>query len=247
MSDVVDSFAMGYRQGAFDEAASGVSQPPMAPPGQSPTRLAGLKRLTKAVLPDPLLRHLAALLALSPAARCAYVRRRFRHQPREGNAAGRQPPSSLLFVCHGNIIRSAMAEQLLRRELAASGMPPLEVRSAGVHARQGRPADARAITVAEEFGVSLREHRATALSSTIVAESDLIIVMDYLNEAELIARFPAAADKVVLIGELLEPGEGDLSAEVPDPYSHDMAAIRASFARIERSIRALVTLAWRRA
>ena len=40
---------------------------------------------------------------------------------------------SVLFVCHGNIIRSAMAEALLRKYLQASaGQPTIDVASAGL-------------------------------------------------------------------------------------------------------------------
>ena len=123
---------------------------------------------------------------------------------------------SVLFVCHGNIMRSALAAALLERHLATNEGRRVRVRSAGMHAIPGSPADPRMSRAAEDMGLSLDTHRATLISRALIAESDLIIGMDYSNEAELLARFPEAAPKILLLG-CVDPVEGR-GAVIADPF-----------------------------
>lgn len=135
-----------------------------------------------------------------------------------------------------------MAEHLLRLELTRSGGRVVGIHSAGVHARPGRPADSRAIEIAPEFGVSLVEHRASALTPEAIQATDLIIVMDFLNEAELLSRYPSAAPRVRLMGEYLGSEGPGGSLELPDPYMQDAAGVRACFVRLQQGIQRLVVV-----
>jgi protein-tyrosine-phosphatase len=135
-----------------------------------------------------------------------------------------------------------MAEHLLRQETTRSGGWVVGIRSAGVHARPGRPADSRAIEIAPEFGVSLAAHRASALTPEAIRDTDLIVVMDYLNEAELLSRYPSAATRVRLMGEYLDSEGTGGSLELPDPYMQDAAAVRACFVRLQQGIQRLVAV-----
>ena len=103
--------------------------------------------------------------------------------------------------------------------------------SAGTYAVDGRPADPRGVAVASELGVPLDTHRARRLSSEQVAAADLILAMDFTNEAEIVARFPEAEDKVVLLGRF-----GPGPAQIRDPFMGDEEAIRAAFRQIILSL-----------
>jgi protein-tyrosine phosphatase len=146
------------------------------------------------------------------------------------------PSTRVMFVCHGNIIRSALAEALLRQHFARAGATAV-VCSAGVAATPGRPADPRAVAVARRFGVDLSEHRASLLSTALVDESDLIFIMDRLNEAEVLARFPAARGKLRRLGSLAaDATDGDV---IPDPFSLGADAVGAAAARIDAAVHVL--------
>ena len=67
----------------------------------------------------------------------------------------------ILFVCSGNIIRSVLAEAMLRKLLPENGS--IRARSAGLLTTQGRPADPRAV-VARQRGLSLEGHRSTPVA-----------------------------------------------------------------------------------
>ncbi|MCL6481448.1 MAG: low molecular weight phosphotyrosine protein phosphatase [Firmicutes bacterium] len=146
------------------------------------------------------------------------------------------PVHSLVFVCHGNIIRSPFAAALLRKQLAHR-RAEIRVASAGLRARPAREADPRARALAPQFGICLDDHRATPLTPAMVEENDLLLVMDYHNEAELLTRFPNARGKVWLLREYVEPAPKD--AEIPDPYLGDEADLRRVCQDLQRCVEEL--------
>jgi protein-tyrosine-phosphatase/predicted ATP-grasp superfamily ATP-dependent carboligase len=131
---------------------------------------------------------------------------------------GRKAVGSVLFVCHGNIIRSAMAAEYFRTLVNG-----IEVLSAGLHAKPGKPADPRAVQLAPDFGVSLEHHRASLLDDTMIDQADAIFVMDHINEAKLLAAFPRAAAKLHLLGG---------STEIPDPYTGSIEDVRKCYEQL---------------
>lgn len=115
----------------------------------------------------------------------------------------------------------------------------MNIESAGLHARLGKAADPRARAAAPEFGVSLESHRATPLISEAVERADVVFVMDWLNEAQLIARFPGSESKVLLLGAF---GRANAHASpIPDPYSEADAAVTACYRRLDVAIRAVAS------
>jgi protein-tyrosine phosphatase len=181
------------------------------------------------------------LVRLEPRWRSVYVRlqvlralrlRRDRLPDRLGASC------ELLFVCHGNIIRSPMAEWMLRRRLPDFDLTELVVRSAGLRAAPGRGADPRARAIAPAFGVSLEAHVAQPVTAELVERATLIFVMDHANETELLARFPAADGKVLLLGAFAR-GSRSARYAIPDPYDGTELDIRGCYERLERAVTAL--------
>jgi protein-tyrosine-phosphatase len=143
---------------------------------------------------------------------------------------------SVLFVCHGNIIRSALAAELTRHHAKQLGLTCDGVVSGGVFAKAGREADARAVAAGANLGIDLRSHRAQPLTPPLIDNASVIYVMDRLNESELLARFPRAASKLRRLGAIATGDRGDLIA---DPYVLDAAAVATVAQRIDRATRVL--------
>jgi protein-tyrosine-phosphatase len=144
---------------------------------------------------------------------------------------------SILFVCHGNIIRSALAEALLRHHVTSHRDGAPRVRSAGVSATPGTSADPRAIVAARRLGVALDAHRAQPLSRELVDDAAVIFAMDRVNEAHVGARFPDVRRKLRRLGAFArDPRDGDV---IPDPFDLDAEAVMATAARIDRAAAAL--------
>lgn len=121
----------------------------------------------------------------------------------------------ILVVCTGNICRSPLAEALLRAEL-----PELNVASAGIGALVGEPADPNALEIAAEQGLDVDDHIARQLDDNLVAESDLILVMDKGHADWINQNFPHARGRVFLLGHWND------EAEVPDPYGRSIESFR---------------------
>jgi protein-tyrosine-phosphatase len=131
------------------------------------------------------------------------------------------PPGacSFLFVCHGNIMRSPMAELMLKRALSESHQEAVRVLSAGIHATPGTEAHPRARVAAREFGLLLDQHRSKLLTVEMVANADAVFAMDFQNQAELVTRFPQARDKILLLSDYAEGKQR--GRPIPDPYFGD--------------------------
>jgi protein-tyrosine-phosphatase len=198
------------------------------------------KSLIRRALPSPVVYVIQMLRRLAPASRRVFAREWLRRLFTRSTLLPEEMPSAprLLFVCHGNILRSAVARALYADRVHKGAAPAGSIaESAGTAAREGDPADPRGIGAARDLGLRLDGHRAGRLSEQLVERADLILVMDYLNEADVVARFPAAARKVRLLGSFLqEPGR---PTEIRDPYTGSTEDVRASFQMIAQAVDSL--------
>lgn len=154
------------------------------------------------------------------------LRRRMRGEP----ALPEGPLRHLLVLCHGNICRSPFAETLL-----AARLPAREVRSAGLHAGDGNPADPSAIACAQRMGISLAGHRSARVGAELLGWADLVLVMQGSHAAEIARRWPQCSGRVRLLGDFLPAPPHAL----PDPYGHDAPVFDRVFARLRTAVDAL--------
>ena len=149
--------------------------------------------------------------------------------------------ANVVFVCHGNIIRSPLAAAAFAREATVRGRR-VQVSSAGLSAVAGKPADPRAADSAEERGLPLESHRARPLDAAQVAAADAIFIMDPLNLGRILARFPDAADRVFLLGGCRPDGRMTLT-EIHDPVSGTLDDVRVAHDEVIAAVQVLAS-AW---
>jgi protein-tyrosine-phosphatase len=108
-------------------------------------------------------------------------------------------------VCTGNIIRSAMAEAMLRVHLRDRAIDAT-VRSAGTLAWDGA-AHRDAVEVLRERGVDLRRHVSQPLTAGLVADADLVLAMARTHLWGVLAHDAAATSRTFLLPELVRLGD----------------------------------------
>ncbi len=145
---------------------------------------------------------------------------------------------NILFVCTGNICRSPFAEGLFTKVVTQRGLKSITADSAGLLALPDNTATHLAQQVAAEYGVDLAEHKAKSVSKNLVEWSDLILVMEKSHEDALLAAFPEAAGRVLLLRHFAR--QGSRRRGIADPYGLQYEAYRFCFLDIEDSVSGLV-------
>jgi protein-tyrosine phosphatase len=135
----------------------------------------------------------------------------------------------VVFICLGNICRSAFAHMVAQR----LGMP---VASAGLSTCTGAASPASALQAARRGGCDMTAHRATDLRDFEVRSGDLFLVMEVRQAHELRRRLGERDDvEVVLLGLWCEPPMPHLH----DPFTLGDAYFDQCFARISQAVHGL--------
>lgn len=125
----------------------------------------------------------------------------------------------LIFICHGNICRSPLAE-IYARSLG------VEVDSYGLKCRNDAQADPRAVQYAASIQLDLSQHRTRNISLFDPRSSDLLVVMEPVHLPGLASIAHRA--QVTLAGLWLSS---------PSPYIHDpFSSNETFFARCEEMV-----------
>jgi protein-tyrosine phosphatase len=155
-------------------------------------------------------------------------------QVRSGQAWIKPPVAAdvrrLVFVCHGNICRSAFADVVAR----GTG---LNVASFGLSTSADMPAHPPAVAAAAQLGHDMAAHRTMRVEEYQPVTGDLLLAME-VRHLEKMANNQKIADVPrTLLGLWASPKMPHLH----DPYELDPAYMEVCLRRIERTIPALVS------
>ena len=109
---------------------------------------------------------------------------------------------SVIFICTGNLHRSPMAEYLFRTKITGQD-DDWHIASAGTWAMDGQPTTREVKTVMRGYEISVDAHRAQLVSSELLAQFNLILVMASNHKEALMAEFPSLADRIYLLSEMV--------------------------------------------
>ena len=132
----------------------------------------------------------------------------------------------LVFVCRGNICRSAYAEYWAK----AQG---LSATSVGVETSRGHHANAMALKVAEHRNVQMGDHRTTPIEDFEAKDSDLFVAMEPWHVTAIKRQQHwTATRQITLLGLWI----GAHGAVLSDPYEQDELTFGACFSLIAAGI-----------
>ncbi len=140
-------------------------------------------------------------------------------------------PERVLFVCSGNMCRSAYGEYRFKA-LISSSHPQTRVISAGTLRITGQPAAAGMIAAAAERGLDLSPHRSNALSGVLVQSADTIFAMEQAHRDALLRIDPQAGSKIVMLGLYLNSP----ALEIEDPIGREPEVYCRVAAQIDEAL-----------
>ena len=121
----------------------------------------------------------------------------------------------ILFVCHGNICRSPMAEFVMKDMLAKAGRDDVVVESAALHTDEiGNDIHYGTKRELSRHGIPFSPRRAWLLSPERLRDYDLVVGMDDMNMYDL-RRMAGSSDKPKL--RMLLDFAG-IDRDVADPW-----------------------------
>ena len=131
----------------------------------------------------------------------------------------------LVFVCQGNICRSAFADRLARDR-------GLHAVSFGLSASSGLGAHPPVIEAAQALGVNLSGHSTLRIEDYVPESGDLLLAME-VRQLRRIAAMPGFADRPrTLLGLYAHPR----SPHLHDPFGLDDAYLVTCLKRIESAV-----------
>ena len=144
-------------------------------------------------------------------------------------------PSSVLFVCLGNVCRSPYAE----RTLAALVGPAVHVDSSGFIGPGRAPPD-KALAAAKRRGVVHDDHRSKTVDADALRDADAVFVFDRYNAADVLGMPGVDPDRVFWLGDLDPQWSGKRA--IIDPWGRDDRDFDAVFERIDRCVGEVASL-----
>lgn len=112
---------------------------------------------------------------------------------------------SIIILCTANMIRSPIAEVLLKQKLQLlEDAEDWKVESAGTWTIAGRPVAALTYEVMLRlYGIDLSAHRTQLVSGSLLRPFNLILVMEGGQKEAIRVEFPDVASRVYLLYEMV--------------------------------------------
>ena len=146
----------------------------------------------------------------------------------------------IMFVCHGNICRSPMAEFIFKKMLAEKGLSEgFVVASSATSTEEiwgdvGNPVYPPAKKELLKHGISCEGKRAVQLKKSDYNKYDLFVAMDSMNVRNIMRIF--GSDKDSKVSKLLD--HTDVKGDVADPWY--TGRFEVTYSDIERGCKALL-------
>ena len=105
----------------------------------------------------------------------------------------------------------------------------VDVRSAGIGALVGHPADDSVRLLMDRRGIDVSSHRAIQVNQDMLRWADLVLVMEDAHRSALRRRDPSTAGKVFLLGHWID-------TQIPDPYMKPLSVFEQTLDLLDRAV-----------
>ncbi len=146
----------------------------------------------------------------------------------------------IMFICTGNICRSAMAEAMLKKMLKESKKENVEVYSCGLSAYNGDVPTQNAIDTMYEYGIDLKNHRATNIGSSNIENMDLILCATLSHKMFAIRLYPELKEKIFTLREYVGIKDEVCGVDINDPWGYNLETYKQCAKEIEKCLNKLI-------
>ena len=148
----------------------------------------------------------------------------------------------IMFICTGNICRSAMAQWLLKQKLDDKEIKNVEVYSCGVYAQDGDiPTWEAKRVMMDEYSIDMNKHRATNIVNSNIKEMDLILCATSRHKRDVLRIYPELEGKVFTMKEYVGyDREYHDKIDIKDPWGYDIETYRSCIAEIDECLELLI-------
>ena len=149
---------------------------------------------------------------------------------------------NIMFVCTGNICRSAMAHHLLEKRLKDLKIENVKVYSCGVTAYNGEKSTWEAIYIMEKYyNVDLKKHRAKNIKNSNIENMDLILCATKYHKEDVLELYPSLKGKVFTMKEYVNYDEENYNKiDIKDPWGYDKETYLDCSKEISKCIELLI-------
>jgi protein-tyrosine-phosphatase len=139
----------------------------------------------------------------------------------------------VMFICTGNICRSAMAQAMLEKKVNDKHKS-IVVYSCGIFAETGDFPTYNAIEAMEEYKIDLTKHKATNIRDSEIKDMDLILCATMSHKLNVLNMYPELKEKIYTIKEYADFPENDL--DIKDPWGYDIEIYRFCASEIDKCL-----------
>jgi CheY-like chemotaxis protein/protein-tyrosine-phosphatase len=149
---------------------------------------------------------------------------------------------NVLMVCRMNLVRSPLAELLLKYQIKKHGLAGIQVQSAGLDTTAGDRLRSSVVQAFSSMNINLSQHQAKPLSYDLVELADIILPMEKKHVEKIVERYPSSCNfvrpKVFLLGSF---GSDDFDEkEIADPVKKSIFDYRLCYHDVFQSINGFV-------
>lgn len=148
----------------------------------------------------------------------------------------------IMFICTGNICRSAMAEWLLKKKIKEIERDDIEVYSSGIYAYDGDLSTWEAKNIMQdEYDVDMKNHKATNIKNSEIRKMDLILCATAAHKIAVIDIYPELKNKVFTMKEYVNyERECHHKIDIKDPWGYDLDTYRSCASEIDECLELLL-------
>lgn len=141
----------------------------------------------------------------------------------------------IMFICTGNICRSAVAHRLLEKKIKEKNLN-IEVFSCGTNAENGDIPTYNAIEVMKDYDVDMKVHKAINILDSNIEEMDLVLCATNSHKRTVLLMYPILKNKVYTLKEYVEYDKTKKDMDISDPWGYDISVFRHCATEIDKCL-----------